>query len=129
VKYQLSALTHSTIASFFTRYGKKSREDEISIVQAVMCLEAELGRPDIKKKRLDANDTMDSSASATHVMFVAGQRGEEVALVLDNFPPSTRRRFGERLGRQTPGTRSVCDRHQQTMENMIYRFINHTLSA
>ena len=53
-----------------------------------MCLEAELGRPDSEKKRLDADDAMnDSSVSATPVMFVAGQRGEEVPLDLDNLGP------------------------------------------
>jgi phosphatidylserine decarboxylase len=81
-----STLTRSTIASFFTRYGKKPHEDEISIEQAVMCLEAELGRPDSERKRLDADDAMnDSSVSATPVMFVAGQRGEEVPLDLDKL--------------------------------------------
>ena len=81
-----STLTRSTIASFFTRFGKKPHEDEISIEQAVMCLEAELGRPDSERKRLDADDAMnDSSVSATPVMFVAGQRGEEVPLDLDKL--------------------------------------------
>jgi len=81
-----STLTRSTVASFFTRYGKKPHEDEISMEQAVMCLEAELGRPDSEKKRLDADDAMnDSSVSATPVMFVAGQRGEEVPLDLDKL--------------------------------------------
>jgi phosphatidylserine decarboxylase len=74
-----STLTRSTIASFFTRYGENSHEDEISIEQAVMCLEAELGRPDSEKKRLDMDDAMnDSSVSAAPVMFVTGCRGEEV---------------------------------------------------
>ena len=81
-----STLTRFTIASFFTRYGKNPHEDEISIEQAVMCLETELGRPDSEKKRLDTDDSMqDSSVSATPVMFVAGQRGEEVPLDLDKL--------------------------------------------
>lgn len=51
-----------------------------------MCLEAELGRPDSEKKRLDADDAMNnSSVSTTPVMFVAGQRGEEVPLDLDKL--------------------------------------------
>jgi len=49
-------LTRSTITSFFTRCGKKPHEDEIGIEQVVMCLEAELGKPDGKKKRLDADE-------------------------------------------------------------------------
>ena len=72
-----STLTRFTIASFFiasffTRYGKNLHEDEISIEQAIMCLETELGRPDSEKKRLDTDNTMhDSSVSATPVMFAA----------------------------------------------------------
>jgi phosphatidylserine decarboxylase len=31
-----STLTRSTVASFFTRYGKKPHEDEISMERAVM---------------------------------------------------------------------------------------------
>jgi len=81
-----STLTRSTVASFFTHYSKKPHEDEISMEQAVMCLEAELGRPDSEKKRLDADDAMnDSSVSTTPVMFVAGQCGEEVPLDLDKL--------------------------------------------
>jgi len=34
-----STLTRSTVASFFTRYGKKPHEDELSMEQAIMCLE------------------------------------------------------------------------------------------
>ena len=79
-----STFTRFTVASFLTRYGRKPHEDEISIEQAVMCLEAELGRPDSEKKRLDADDAMnDSSVSATPVVFVAGQRGEEALLDLE----------------------------------------------
>jgi phosphatidylserine decarboxylase len=81
-----ATLTRSTLASFFTRYGKKPHEDEISIEQAIMCLEAELGRLDSEKKRLDADDAMPhSSVSATPVMFVAGQRREELLLDLDKL--------------------------------------------
>ena len=81
-----STLTRSTVASFFTRYGKKPHEDEISMEQAVMCLKAELGRPDSEKKRLDADDAMNNlSVSTTPVMFVAGQCGEEVPLDLDKL--------------------------------------------
>ena len=78
-----STLTRSTIAWFFTRYSKNPHEDEISIKEAVVCLEAELGRPN---SRLDMNNTMnDSRVSALPVMFVAGRRGEEVPLDLDKL--------------------------------------------
>ena len=67
-----STLTRFTIPSFFTRYGKNPHKNEISI-EAVMCLEAKLGRPDSEDKRLDTDDAMhESSVSAILVMFVAG---------------------------------------------------------
>jgi len=51
-----------------------------------MCLEAELGRLDSERKRLDTEDAMnDSRVSVTPVMFVTGQRGEEVPLDLDKL--------------------------------------------
>ncbi|KDR72276.1 hypothetical protein GALMADRAFT_1343907 [Galerina marginata CBS 339.88] len=77
-----STLTRSTISSFFTRYGKTPPDEEITIDQAVICLEEELGRPDEEKKRVDADDALaDSlSVSATPVMMVADSKGGEVQL-------------------------------------------------
>ena len=82
----ISTLTRFTIASFLTRYGKSPHEDEISTEQAVMYLEAELGRLDSEKKRLDTDNAMHHlSVSATPVAFVARRRGEEVPLDLDKL--------------------------------------------
>ncbi|KAF8957740.1 phosphatidylserine decarboxylase-domain-containing protein [Flammula alnicola] len=81
-----STLTRSTVSTFFTRYGKKAHEDEITVEQAVQCLETELGRPDSEKKRVDADDGLpDTSLSATPVLMVAGQKGEELQLQLDQL--------------------------------------------
>ena len=77
-----STLTRSTLASFFTRFNKNPKEDELTIDEAVMCLEAELGRPVEEKRRLDEDtkEGEDGSVSATPVMMVAGEKGEEVQL-------------------------------------------------
>ncbi|KJA14260.1 hypothetical protein HYPSUDRAFT_59467 [Hypholoma sublateritium FD-334 SS-4] len=78
-----STLTRTTVSSFFTRYGKDPHRDELTIDEAVACLEAELGRPDSEKKRLDADDGMpDTSVSATPILSAAGARGQELRLDL-----------------------------------------------
>jgi phosphatidylserine decarboxylase len=100
-----STLIRSTIASFFTRYGKKPHEDEITIEQPVVCLETELGRPDSERKRLNVDDAMnDSSVSVTPVMFLAAQRGKEVPLDLDKLDFSGPLHLGLETGH------SICDR-------------------
>ena len=81
-----STLTRSTVSSFFTRFGKKAHHDDITIDQAIQCLEAELGRPDSEKKRLDDDDGLpDSSVSATPVLSITGNRGQELQLDHLNF--------------------------------------------
>jgi phosphatidylserine decarboxylase len=76
-----STLTRSTVSSFFTRFDKKAHHDDITVDQAIQCLEAELGRPESEKKRLDDDDGLpDSSVSATPVLSIAGDRGQELQL-------------------------------------------------
>jgi phosphatidylserine decarboxylase len=60
-----STLSRSTVDSFFTRNGKKPLEDEITIAEAIQCLETELGRPTSEKKRL--SDMSDDSLPDTSV--------------------------------------------------------------
>lgn len=86
-----STLTRSTVSSFFTRFDKKPHHDDITIDQAIQCLEAELGRPESEKKRLDDDDGLpDSSVSATPVLSITDDRGQELQLDhLDFSGPST----------------------------------------
>ncbi|TFK32508.1 phosphatidylserine decarboxylase-domain-containing protein [Crucibulum laeve] len=85
-----STLTRSTVASFFTRHNKRPHADEITIEEAIQCLETELGRPDSEKRRVDQDDGMDSSVSATPVLMVADSRGNELELEkLDFSGPTT----------------------------------------
>ena len=81
-----STLTRTTVSSFFTRFDKKAHHDDLTIDQAIQCLEAELGRPESEKKRLDADDGLpDSSVSATPVLSIMGDKGQELQLDHLNF--------------------------------------------
>jgi phosphatidylserine decarboxylase len=76
-----STLTRSTVSSFFTRFDKAHHDDIITIDQPIQCLEAELGRPESEKKSLDVDDGLpDSSVSATPVLSITGDKGQELQL-------------------------------------------------
>lgn len=66
-----STLSGSTIDNFFTRHGKKPKEDELTVNEAIQCLEEELCRPASEKKRLDQEDSAapDTSTPATPNVF------------------------------------------------------------
>ncbi|KAF7337169.1 Phosphatidylserine decarboxylase proenzyme 2 [Mycena venus] len=48
-----STLTGSTVDSFFTRFGKDPRSDDLTIEEAIRCLETEVLRPQSERKRVD----------------------------------------------------------------------------
>ena len=75
-----STLTRSTVSSFFTRFGKRPHHDDITIDQAIQCLETELGRPSSEKKRLDNDDGLPDSSVATPVFSLADHTGQELKL-------------------------------------------------
>ncbi|PPQ82724.1 hypothetical protein CVT25_009350 [Psilocybe cyanescens] len=86
-----STLTPATMTLFFTRYGKRPLEDEISIEQAVMCLEQDLGHPEDEKQHFsrsrDAREGEDEEISTSAVLSIVGAlgpQGEEVALELED---------------------------------------------
>ncbi|KAL6301148.1 phosphatidylserine decarboxylase-domain-containing protein [Sparassis latifolia] len=61
-----STLSHETVNSFFTRFGKKPHEDVITVNQAIQSLETELCRPRSEKKRINPDETgIDTSAPVT----------------------------------------------------------------
>ncbi|KZP08405.1 hypothetical protein FIBSPDRAFT_922684 [Athelia psychrophila] len=53
-----STLSAETISSFFTRNGKKAPEDELTMHEAVLCLETEVGRPREEKKRISPDEVL-----------------------------------------------------------------------
>jgi phosphatidylserine decarboxylase len=67
-----STLTRSTIASFFTRFGKEPKHDELTLDEAVMCLETELGRPESEKRRIGEDEGEGESGAVTPMMISAG---------------------------------------------------------
>ncbi|KIY68538.1 hypothetical protein CYLTODRAFT_421485 [Cylindrobasidium torrendii FP15055 ss-10] len=89
-----STLTKTTVDAFWSTYGKNPATDELTIPEAIQCLEAELMRPDSEKRTIAENETgMDTSVSATPVLSVSGSRGEELPLQGLDFsgPPMTAR--------------------------------------
>ncbi len=76
-----STLTKSTIESFFIRYGKNPEEDELSLDEAIQCLETELCRPLSEKKRVDVNEESRSSGvsvSTTPILTVMDKLGKDL---------------------------------------------------
>ena len=75
-----STLTKSTIESFFERCGKTT-EDELTMDEAIQCLEKELRRPLSEKKRVDVQEegqTNGSSVSATPILTAMDRMGKEL---------------------------------------------------
>jgi len=72
-----STLSRRTLSTFFTRFGTEA----ISINQAVICLEEELGRPE--ESRISDLDDVAESSRAEPVVMVVGNHGEELKLDLD----------------------------------------------
>ena len=48
-----STLSMETIDSFFTRWDKNPRTDELTFPEAIQCLETEICRPNSEKKRIE----------------------------------------------------------------------------
>lgn len=53
-----STLSAETVASFFTRNGKKPEQDELTIDDEVICLETEVRRPREEKKWVSLDDML-----------------------------------------------------------------------
>ncbi|KDQ52654.1 hypothetical protein JAAARDRAFT_39909 [Jaapia argillacea MUCL 33604] len=74
-----STLAAETVNSFFTRHGKKPQEDDLTIPEAVQCLEMELCKPPSEKKRIDSDTALlsgDTSMPATpSLMTMEGSQG------------------------------------------------------
>jgi len=76
-----STLSSSTISSFFTRFGKKAHEEEMTVDEVILCLEDELNKSEDQKRRLDSDDLeLSSSVSMTPVLQVANQSGNVLEL-------------------------------------------------
>jgi phosphatidylserine decarboxylase len=51
-----STLSMETIDSFYTRWNKNPRTDELTFPEAIQCLETEIFRPNSEKKRINPSD-------------------------------------------------------------------------
>jgi len=78
-----STLSASTVDSFYTRHNKVPQQDELTIDEAVQCLEQELFRPREEKKRIDADDYHSADTSMSSTPTVAS--GDALALNLEKM--------------------------------------------
>ena len=85
-----STLTRSTIAGFFTRFGKDSWHDELTFDEAVQCLEGELGRPQSERRRIADDEGEGEGVGTPMVISRNGDGGEPLELEKLNFsgPPA-----------------------------------------
>ena len=80
-----STLTRSTIAGFFTRFGKNQRDDELTIDEAVQCLETELGRPVSEKRRVTEDEGEGEGEGVATPMVISGNGGSPGPLELEKM--------------------------------------------
>ncbi|KAH8824331.1 phosphatidylserine decarboxylase-domain-containing protein [Flagelloscypha sp. PMI_526] len=77
-----STLSRTTVESFYTRYNLKPHQEDLTIDQAVVCLEEELLRPDEDKKKIgeetDASDTTGQNTPFEAVVSAFDARGQPV---------------------------------------------------
>ncbi|KAI0628504.1 phosphatidylserine decarboxylase-domain-containing protein [Trametes polyzona] len=100
-----STLSHETVDSFWTRFGKRPRDDTLTINEAIQCLDTELFRPASEKKRIDPDDNaMDTSAPVTPT--ITGGMEAQQALNFDKLDfsgmPSNAAVLGRDIGQEDP---------------------------
>ncbi|KAF5374521.1 hypothetical protein D9615_009031 [Tricholomella constricta] len=83
-----STLTRDTVNTFFTTHGKRPHQDDLTFEEAISSLEAELGRPDEEKRRVDVEGGggVDTSVSQTPAGLGKGEgegEGEGKGKALD----------------------------------------------
>jgi phosphatidylserine decarboxylase len=60
-----STLSRSTVDSFFTRHNNRPDEEDLTLAEAIQCLETELGCPDSERKRIDSDDSLPGTSVST----------------------------------------------------------------
>ncbi|POV99013.1 hypothetical protein PSHT_13728 [Puccinia striiformis] len=82
-----STLTRETIASFYSRHGKSSNQDQdtLSFEQVIGCLESELVKPLNQKLRIDSED---EQIGVGLPAASGGTAGQELTGDGENTPPS-----------------------------------------
>lgn len=118
-----STLTRSTISSFFERFGKDHHTGELTIAEAIQCLEAEVGRPTSEKKRLNSDESLpDTSAVATPVLMLADGQGRELNLDGLDFsgPPQTAHEGQVTPGEQLPPPKYPTEPMQLPLDTVAY---------
>lgn len=128
-----STLSTETVDSFFTRWGKNPRTDELTFPETIRCLETEICRPNSEKKRIDPSENegrdrdlgsgMDTSSSHTPNLHMPGTHTPPLgldslsfsgpALHIADASPSSYRHPGPQAAHQTePSQTRVADQLQ-----------------
>lgn len=95
-----STLTRRTIDMWWERLGKDPCTDELTVGEAVVCLEEELGRPESERQIVgpEGGAEEDTSVSATPLISMTGSNGQDIKLEEMDFsgPPMSLLAGGEK---------------------------------
>jgi phosphatidylserine decarboxylase len=80
-----STLSASTVDSFFASYEKHPTRDELTISEAVQCLEEELSRPEEERKRVDSADYRPPDTGFVTPTVLATPDGRGMGLALEKM--------------------------------------------
>lgn len=109
-----STLRASTVDEFFTRFGKLPHKEELTIDEAIICLEDEMGKSQSERWRVDKEAAPDTpSVVATPLLSIADNRGKEVKLELGELDFS-----GPRLSEQVFGEGYWMEANQKPVEGI-----------
>ncbi|KAJ6577016.1 phosphatidylserine decarboxylase-domain-containing protein [Mycena vulgaris] len=92
-----STLTKGTVDSFFTRFGKDPQRDDLTVEEAIRCLETEVLRPESERRRVD--ESGGASLSVSPAPGTGPAAGELRLAELDFAGPALDVDFGSGEGR------------------------------
>lgn len=75
-----STLSTETIDSFFTRWNKNPRTDELTFPEAIRCLETEICRPNSEKKRIERNVSDNEGSGSGREREPGTESGTDVSM-------------------------------------------------
>lgn len=75
-----STLSTETIDSFFTRWDKNPRTDELTFPEAIQCLETEICRPNSEKKRIERNVSDNEGSGSGRELEPGTESGTDVSV-------------------------------------------------
>ncbi|KAF5386242.1 hypothetical protein D9615_002653 [Tricholomella constricta] len=102
-----STLTRDTVNTFFTTHGKRPHQDDLTFEEAISSLEAELGRPDEEKRRVDVEGGGGMDTSVSEMDFSGPPHVEGAYATQPSEVPLSGTGAGAGTGAGTPGYSSA----------------------